>query len=250
LKISLITVAYNAEKTIEKTIQSVLNQDYCDIEYILIDGDSGDGTMGIVNKYRNKIAVIISEKDNGMYDGINKGIALATGEIVGILNADDIFANCHILSEVASVFIRNGDAESLIGDIAFLNGEGKPIRYYSARKWRPSKFVWGFMPPHPSFYCKRELFTQFGNYRTDFEIAADFELLIRFLKVNDVPFFYLPMLMVKMSIGGKSTKNFNSTIKINQEIKKACSLNNLDTNYFMLYSKYLWKLFEFVNLRH
>lgn len=243
-------MSYNAEKTIEKTIKSVLNQDYCNVEYIVIDGDSEDGTMSIVNKYSNKIAIVKSEKDNGMYDGINKGIALATGEIVGILNADDIFASRHILSEVASVFIRNEDAESLIGDIAFVNGEGKQIRYYSASKWSPTQFVWGFMPPHPSFYCKRQLFAKWGGYRTDLDIAADYELLIRFFKVNEVQYCYLPKLMVQMSLGGKSTKNFKSTIKINQEIKKACRLNKLNTNYLMLYSKYFSKIFEFVNLRH
>ncbi len=246
MKISLITVSYNAEKTIEKTIQSVLAQDYADVEYILIDGASTDGTMEIVKRYADRISIVRSEKDAGMYDGINKGIALASGDVVGILNADDVFATKYILSEVAKTFLENKNAQALIGDIAFVNGNGKQLRYYSAQRWTPAKFVWGFMPPHPSFYCKRELFTKLGAYRIDFDIAADYELLIRFLKVNKVNYVYLPQLMVEMSMGGKSTKNFKSNLKINQEIKKACGLNDLYTNYAMLYSKYFRKLGEFL----
>jgi glycosyltransferase involved in cell wall biosynthesis len=244
MKISLITVCYNAEKTIEKTIQSVLAQDYTDIEYIVIDGQSKDNTMQIVNRYKERIAIVKSEKDKGMYDGINKGIKLATGDIVGILNADDVFANNNILSQVVNAFNSNTKIDSVIGDIAFYNEVGKQVRYYSSAKWNPNKFVWGFMPAHPTFYCKRELFNQISGYRTDFEIAADYELLIRFLKVNNCSFQYLPLLMVKMNLGGKSTQGWKSTKKINEEILKACQLNGLKSNYVMLYSKYLRKVFE------
>jgi len=225
MKITVITVCFNASKTIEKTIKSVLNQDYNNIEYIVIDGNSKDNTLEIIKKYSDKIGIIKSEVDRGMYDAINKGIALASGEILGILNADDTFASSIVLSSIAERFRSNSEAQALIGDICFVNKNGQQLRYYSSEKWSPSRFVWGVMPPHPSFYCKRELFTQMGNYRIDFEIAADFELLIRFFKIYKVPYLYLPQLMVEMSMGGKSTKNFKSTIKINQEIKKACRLN-------------------------
>jgi glycosyltransferase involved in cell wall biosynthesis len=244
MKISLITVSYNAERTIEKTIQSVLNQDYPNVEYIVIDGLSKDGTMQIVNRYKDKIAIVKSEKDKGMYDGINKGIGLATGEIVGILNADDVFATNDILSQVASAFNLNTKIDAVIGDIAFYNEVGKQVRYYSSAKWNPNKFVWGFMPAHPTFYCKRELFNQIGGYRIDFDIAADYELLIRFLKVNNCSYLYLPLLMVKMNLGGKSTQGWKSTKKINEEILRACQLNGLKSNYIMLYSKYMRKVFE------
>jgi glycosyltransferase involved in cell wall biosynthesis len=248
MKISLITVCYNAEKTIEKTIQSVLEQDYADIEYILIDGASNDGTMAIVNKYAQNISVIKSEKDQGMYDGINKGISLATGDVVGILNADDVFSENDILSIIAKVFNTNSEIDAVIGDIAFVKETGKQTRYYSSAKWNPKKFVWGFMPAHPTFYCKKEIFIELGAYRTDFEIAADYELLIRFLKVNAIKYLYIPLLMVKMNIGGKSTSGFKSTKKINQEILKACKLNGLYTNFMMLYSKYFFKVFEFYKI--
>ena len=249
MKISLITVCYNAEKTIEKTIQSVLEQDYNDLEFIVIDGLSKDGTMEIVKKYSNKISIVKSEKDKGMYDGINKGIALATGDIIGILNADDVFASDTILSKIAFEFKNKPNIDVLFGDIAFVNEQGSQIRYYSSAKWHPGRFIWGFMPAHPTFYCKRNKFIEFGGYRTDFDIAADYELLIRYLKINNLSYTYLPLLMVKMNLGGKSTKNFLSTLKINQEIKKACQLNGLYTNYVMLYSKYFRKVFEYATRR-
>jgi glycosyltransferase involved in cell wall biosynthesis len=248
VKISLITVCFNAEKTIEKTIQSVLSQDYPNIEYIVVDGLSKDGTMDVVNKYKNSIAIVRSEKDKGMYDGINKGINLATGEVVGTLNADDVFANNTIVSKIAHSFLSKPNIDSIIGDISFMNENGKQIRYYSSAKWHPGRFVWGFMPAHPGFYCKKKIFEKLGNYRTDFEIAADYELLIRFFNVNGLEYLYLPLLMVKMNLGGKSTSGFKSTKKINQEIIKACRLNHLYTNYFMLYSKYFWKIFEFFQI--
>lgn len=246
MRISIITVCYNAEKTIEKTIQSVLAQDYDDLEYIVIDGLSKDGTMNIVNRYLDKIAVVKSEKDKGMYDGINKGIGLATGDVVGILNADDVFAACNIISQVAETFSKHTEIDALIGDVAFYNEQGKQTRYYSSAKWHPGKFVWGFMPAHPSFYCKKSAFETIGNYRLDFDIAADYELLIRFLNIKKLNYKYISLLMVKMSLGGKSTKNWKSNLKINQEIKKACQLNGLYTNDAMLYSKYIRKIFEFV----
>ncbi len=248
MKISLITVCYNAEKTIEKTIQSVLEQDYAYIEYILIDGASNDSTMAIVNKYAQDISIIKSEKDQGMYDGINKGISLATGDVIGILNADDVFSNSDILSKIAIAFNTNSEIDAVFGDIAFVNENGKQTRYYSSAKWNPGKFVWGFMPAHPTFYCKKEIFKKLGGYRTDFDIAADYELLIRFLKVNAINYLYLPMLMVKMNLGGKSTSGFKSTKKINQEIIKACKLNGLYTNFMMLYSKYFFKVFEYYKI--
>lgn len=245
MKISLITVCFNAEKTIERTIQSVFNQDYENIEYIIIDGMSNDNTMSIVNKYKDKVSIILSEKDKGMYDGLNKGILLATGEVLGILNADDVLASSSILCKVAQEFKNNSTLDSVIGDIAFVNNKGKQIRYYSSKNWHPGRFVWGYMPAHPTFYCKLVRIKEIGAYRIDFDIAADFELLIRFFKINKMSYKYLPLLMVKMNLGGKSTNGIRTTLKINKEVKKACLLNSLSTNYIMLYSRYFKKIFEF-----
>ena len=234
MKISIITVCYNAENTIEDTINSVIKQRYSNIEYIVLDGLSTDNTMDIVNKYSSSIHRTISKKDKGMYDAINNGIAIATGDIIGILNADDVFENDFVLESVADSFSKNKGLQSLIGDIAFENKAGKIIRHYSAEKWTPGKFAWGFMPPHPSFYCKRDLFDKWGYYRIDFDIAADYELLIRFFKTNSVSYKYLPQVMVRMKMGGKSTNGLKSTFKINKEILRACRQNGIKTNYFKL----------------
>jgi glycosyltransferase involved in cell wall biosynthesis len=240
-------VCYNAEKTIERTIKSVLSQDYNNIEYILIDGFSTDSTMNIVTKYHKDIDIVKSEKDNGIYDAINKGILLATGQIIGLLNADDELFDFNVITKVAKVFNNTPNLESVIGDIVFQSDSNKIIRKYSARRWSVNLFSWGFMPPHPSFYCKRENFIKYGLYNTSFKIAADFDLLIRFLKINKISFNYIPLTIVKMKLGGVSTKGFSSFITINKEIYQVCKLNGLKTNYFKLLSKYFVKIFEFIN---
>ena len=250
MRISIITVCFNAERTIESTIKSVLEQDYDNIEYILIDGYSTDNTMKIVNEYRNHIDFILSEKDNGIYDAINKGIAHASGDIVGLLNADDEFFDKHIISKIANVFNNSQVLDSIIGDIVFQNSKNKTIRRYSSKNWKPSKFAWGFMPPHPSFYCKRAIFYKYGFYNTSFKIAADFDILIRFLKVNSISFRYVSLVFVKMKLGGTSTSGVSSLLTINKEIIRACKLNGIKTNYFRLYSKYFIKIFEFFTLRN
>jgi glycosyltransferase involved in cell wall biosynthesis len=177
LKISIITVCYNAKNTIKQTLDSLFLQDYQNIEFILIDGNSNDGTLDIVKSYESKFDIIISENDNGMYDALNKGIRVANGDIIGILNADDVFCNKNILSLIANIF--NGDSElsAIIGDVAFVNESNKIIRYCSARKWDVSKFKFGNMPPHPSFYCRKSYYNKLGYYNTSFKIAKSFALL-------------------------------------------------------------------------
>ncbi|TBR19259.1 MAG: glycosyltransferase [Chitinophagaceae bacterium] len=248
MKISIITVCYNSSKTIEKTIQSVLAQTYKNIEYIIVDGLSNDGTIEIIKKYKSKITKIILEKDKGMYDALNKGFAISSGNIVGILNADDRFAANDIIEKIANHFIQNKNTDCIIGDIAFVdkNNPNKISRYYSSKNFKPSKFAWGFMPAHPTFYCKTKYFNKLGGYKIEFDIASDYELLIRFLKVHNLKFDYLNLLMVLMNKGGKSTSGLQSTFKINNEIKSGCKMNGVYTNYFMLYSKYLFKIFEYL----
>ena len=247
MKISIITVCYNAEKTIESTINSVITQNYNEIEYIIVDGNSTDNTMNIVYKYRDQIDIIITEKDNGIYDAINKGIRLASGEIIGLLNSDDELFDITIISKIANVFNNSPKLDSIIGDIIFLNDNNKIIRKYTSKNWTINKFSWGFMPPHPSFYCKKDLFHKYGFYNTKFKIAADFDLLVRFLNINKISFYYLPTSIVKMKLGGVSTKGFSSFLIINKEIYQVCKLNGIKTNYLKLLSKYFIKIFEFIN---
>lgn len=246
MKISIITVVFNSKDTIEQTIQSVLSQSYKNIEYIIIDAKSTDGTIEIIEKYKDKIVHIVSEPDSGFYDGLNKGIKLATGDVIGILNADDRFADETIISQVANQFNAHPNIDSIIGDIAFANSNNKISRYYSGEKFTVNSFKWGFMPPHPSFYCKRSIFQKFGYYNTNYKIAGDFELMLRFIWKHKITFRYLPLLMVYMRKGGKSTSTiFTSFFIINPEVYNACKINNLQTSYFNIYMKYFLKIGQF-----
>jgi glycosyltransferase involved in cell wall biosynthesis len=245
LRVSVITVCYNAEYTIETTITSVLNQSYSNIQYIIIDGNSTDDTMNIVNIYANKISIIVSESDKGLYDAINKGIALADGEVIGILNADDVFFDNSTIAKIMTHFEYDTNIQSVIGDIVFKNNN-KILRYYSSKYWTTLSFRFGIMPPHPSFYCRRDLFTKYGNYRTDFKIAADFELLLRFILIKKVNYKYINNIIVLMKPGGLSSKNLFSQVIITDELLKACNLNGIYTNRILISFRYLIKVFQFI----
>lgn len=246
LKISIITVCYNAKNTIKHTLDSLSLQDYQNIEFILVDGNSNDGTMDIVKSYESMFDIIISENDNGMYEALNKGIRVANGEIIGILNSDDVFCNNNILSLIANIFNNESELSAIIGDVAFVNESNKIIRYCSAKKWNTSKFKFGNMPPHPSFYCRKSCYNKFGYYNTSFKIAGDFELLLRFLFINHINYRYFPITIVYMKSGGLSTSGLKSTLTINNEISKAFKINNLKTTFINLYSRYFKKIFEFL----
>ena len=248
MKISIVTVVYNNVSTIAQAIESVLSQDYKDVEYIVVDGRSTDGTIDVINRYKDKISRFVSEPDKGMYDAMNKGIRMATGDVVGILNADDFLCSNDVVSKIVTAFSEDKSLEATIADIVFIkeSDHNKVIRYYSARNWRPTKLVWGFMPPHPSFFCKKDVYERYGYYQTDYKIAADYELLIRFLLAKRIRYKYLSMITTKMRMGGKSTRNLNSNFIINNEIKRGCRENSVYTNYLMIYSKYFFKPFEFL----
>ena len=246
LKVSIITVCLNAGRTIEATIRSVLSQDYPNIQYIIIDSLSSDNTMEVVNRFADRIPIVLSEKDNGVYEAINKGISLADGDIVGIINADDVFANLKIVSNIAAAFEQKTTLQSVIGDIAFVNSENKVIRYYSAKHWRPWHFHFGIMPPHPAFYCRRDVFFKYGLYRTDFIIGADYELLLRFLKIHQISYHYLPGLMLYMKMGGISTRGFKSLKVINREILRTTKLHGMRIHYGLIFLRYFSKIFQYI----
>jgi glycosyltransferase involved in cell wall biosynthesis len=205
LKISLITVVYNAQATIHRCIESVLAQNYTNVEYIVIDGGSTDGTCQIIQRYNPYITIAVSEADNGIYDAMNKGIKLATGDIVGTLNADDFFADNNVLSNVAKTFVQN-DTGTVYGNLEYLDPKGKIIRKWKSGEYKEGLFNWGWMPPHPTFYCKRLLFEKFGAYNLQYGTAADYELMSRFIHLNKVTTSYLDQTMVKMTTGGASNK--------------------------------------------
>ena len=245
--VSIITVCHNSIKTVSETIQSVHSQIYPNIEYIIIDGASTDGTLELINSFPKGIAKFISEPDSGMYEAINKGIRLATGDIVGILNSDDLFFDNDVIGRIAEAFVH-WEIDAVYGDVQFVKDSDstKVVRYYSSRNFHPGRFRYGFMPAHPTFYVRRELFEKFGYYREDYSIAADFELLLRFILLNKIRCKYLKGPMVSMRTGGISNRSVMSNLILNKEIIRASRENGMRTNYFNIYSKYFLKIFEFM----
>jgi glycosyltransferase involved in cell wall biosynthesis len=246
MKISIITVCYNSAGTINTTLQSVSEQDYHSIEHIIVDGGSKDNTMEIVAQYPH-VAKAISEKDKGLYDAINKGIRLSSGDVVGILNSDDFFPAKDVVRTVAETFNKN-DIDAVYGDVAFVRPSNlaKVVRYYSARAFHPRKFKYGYMPPHPSFYAKRKCFEAYGLYKPDYVIASDYELLMRFLYRFKVKSAYINQPLVYMRTGGVSNKTIFSRYILNKEIIRACKENLVNTNMLILSAKYFNKIFEYI----
>lgn len=246
MKISIITVVYNGEKTIRDTILSVLEQDFCNKEYIVIDGASSDGTMQIVAEYADRIQVVRSEPDTGIYDAMNKGIALATGDIVGILNADDVYANQEVLSLVARQF-EIPHTDSCHGDLVYVDA---PTGQKVTRKWvsgafRPNAFLWGWMPPHPTLFLKRNIYEKYGTFRLDMGSAADYELMLRMLHKHRIRTAYIPEVLVKMRAGGVSNLTVWNRWKANRKDRQAWKVNHLKPYPFTLLLKPLRKLHQF-----
>lgn len=266
MKISVVTVTYNSAKTVEDTIKSVLGQEYKDYEYIVVDGGSKDETVEIIKAYEKKFDDLkaeclkaggavpsfrwISEKDKGMYDGINKGIRMATGDVVGIINSDDFYHRTDIFSKIAEAMADG--TEAIYGDVRFVSPDNleKTVRYYSSKNWSPSRFRFGFMPAHPSFFERKENFDKYGYYQYDYHIAADYELLIRHLYTNKVKAKYVPLDFMKMRTGGRSTNGLKSNIVLNKEIVRACKENGIWTCMPVLFMKYFIKVFELIKTKN
>lgn len=249
MKISVITATYNSESTVRDTIESILAQTYTEFEYIVVDGGSRDGIASVVKEYESRFQgrlKWISEPDQGIYDAMNKGIQMATGDVIGILNSDDFFTSDDVLEKVVREFEKDATLEAVYGDIHYVHPDNlqKCVRYYSSAIFRPSLFRFGFMPAHPSFYVKRECYEKYGLYVLDYKIAADYDLLIRFLYVNRIPYRYLKTDFVTMRTGGVSTRGLKSRMMLNREIVKACRKYGIYTNLVMLTFKYVYKVFE------
>jgi len=246
IKISIITVCFNSEKTIGTTIKSVKDQTYKNVEHIIIDGGSKDGTLNLIKELGHR-GPLISEKDNGIYHAMNKGILNSTGDIIGFLNSDDFYPSNDIISTIAESFSEES-IDCIYGDIAFVNRIflKKVKRFYSGRKFRPSLFLLGYMPPHPSFYARSNCYKELGLYKEDYKLSADFELLMRFIYTQRVTYKYVNKTFVHMRTGGASTKNLYSRYIINKEIIRACKENDVSTNMFILLFKYCDKIFEYI----
>lgn len=248
MKVSIITVVYNNAATIQDAIDSVLSQTYQNTEYIIIDGCSTDGTVDIVERYGRKITKFVSEKDSGIYDAMNKGIAHATGDVVGILNSDDFYIDEFVIEKVAREF-ESKNVDSVYANLVFVHPDNldRITRHYDSSYFTPEKFAYGWMPAHPTFFVKRSAYEKYGVFRTDLKIAADFDLLIRFLHTHRLSYSHIKEVLIKMRVGGVSTSGLKSKILLNKEILQVCLDNGIKTNILKILSKYPAKIFGLLN---
>lgn len=248
MKISIITATYNSAGTIRDTFDSVLRQTYSEIEYIVVDGASKDGTVDIIREYEPRFEGRmrwVSERDSGIYDAMNKGLRMATGDVVGILNSDDFYTSEDVLETVAAKMAQT-DVDAVYGDIHFVNPDdlGKCVRYYSSKVFKPSLMRLGFIPAHPSFYCKRSAYEKFGGFDLDFKVAADFENLLRLIYVGHIKTLYIEKDFVTMRTGGASTSGVKSYMSGMKDHLKALKKNGIYSNIFILSLRYFYKIYE------
>jgi len=246
MKISIITAVYNRVDTIERAIQSVKSQSHSDVEHIVIDGGSTDGTLELLRSILGTETILVSESDRGMYDAINKGLKLATGEVIGFLHSDDYFENNQILSDVLAEF-RQKPVDAVYGDAAFFKRENpeKIVRRYSSAFFNPSRLGWGLMPAHTTLFLRREAYINIGDYKLEYVIAADFDFVCRAFALKHIRYSYLPRVLVRMQTGGLSTAGWKSTLILNKEVMHSCRENKINTNWLKLLSKYPLKMLEF-----
>jgi glycosyltransferase involved in cell wall biosynthesis len=245
--LSIITVCFNSVATIRDAIESVLAQDYPDIEYIVIDGGSTDGTADVVRSYGSRIAAYVSERDRGIYDAMNKGLELARGDVIGMLNSDDIYSDSKVVSALISAMIA-ARTDSVFADVVYVDRSdtARVVRYYDSGHWRPARFRYGLMPAHPTFFVKRELYSRVGPFSLDYRIAGDFEMLVRILYRARASYVHMPRPVVRMRRGGISTRGLRPLWVLNREIVRACRANGLWTALPIVMLKFPLKLLEFI----
>ena len=248
MRVSIITSCYNREKTIRDAIESVLAQDYVDIEYIIVDGASTDKSMSIINEYRNRVAHIISEPDHGMYEAINKGIRVATGDVIGLVHSDDFLYDKHIISDIVEKF-QETKADFVYGDGVFVDSEktDRPVRKWISGKYARWKVKLGWLPLHPTCYIRREIMEQKGLYDESFKIAADTDLLVRYLYGNDLKVAYLPKFIVRMRMGGLSTDSAKRRQMWDEDIRVYSAHGFLAVPTKIM--KMMWKVPQFIRAR-
>lgn len=246
MKVTIITSTFNSEKYLEDCIQSVINQDYPDIEHIIVDGASKDGTLDIVKKYESHFAKWISESDRGMYDAINKGMKIATGDVIGILNSDDVLASEDVVSSIVEVF-KTRQVDSMYGDLQYVDpGDINQIyRTWKGKPYNRRLFYFGWMPAHPTFYVKRSLVERYGGYENHYYSAADYEFMSRYLFVHRISSYYLPKLLVKMRRGGQSNSNLKMRLRANRRDYLAMKKNKIPFPFIVAILKPLSKLHQY-----
>lgn len=245
MKVSIITITYNSGATLKDTIESVVNQSYGYIEYIIVDGKSTDNTLSIIESYKDKISKVISEKDKGLYDALNKGITLATGDLIGIIHSDDFYTDNFVIEKIINS-IEENDSDAVYADLYYVDkvDTNKIFRKWKSGSYKHGMFLNGWMPPHPTFFAKRSVYEKFGSFNLSFVSAADYELMLRFIHKYKINISYLPEFIVKMRVGGKSNVTLNNRLRANKEDRKAWIVNGLIPKFYTLYLKPLRKIIQ------
>lgn len=249
MKISIVTATYNSEATVRDTMESVLRQTYHDFEYIVVDGASTDGTLDIIHSYESRFngkMRVISEPDQGIYDAMNKGFSMATGDVVGLLNSDDFYTSVDVLQTIAGNFLL-GEMDAVYADVHYVKNDdvSKCVRYYSSAIFRRPLMRFGLMPAHPSFYCRRSVYERYGCFDTSYRIASDFENLLRLIFIHRIKTKYIKKDFVTMRTGGASTAGIGSRKLIMKEHLRALKAHGVHSNIFLLSLRYIYKLHEF-----
>ena len=247
MRISVVTVCYNSASTIEDTIISVSSQSHQNVEYIIVDGGSDDGTVELIRRHADKVARYVSEPDNGIYDAMNKGIAMVSGDIIGFLNADDVYADNYALEKVVGVF-ADPSVDACYSNLVYVAPENldKVIRYWESCDYKNGLFEKGWVPAHPTFFVRKSIYEKFGNFDLNYKLAADYELMTRFMVSHKIKTKYIPAVLVKMRLGGATNKSLANIFKQNHEIIKACKKNGINfsiANFFV--PKFYFKLRQF-----
>jgi glycosyltransferase involved in cell wall biosynthesis len=247
VNISIITAVFNRSSTIVQAVKSVQQQTYPEIEHVVIDGASTDGTLQLLHECLHDDAILVSELDCGMYDAINKGIVRSSGEIIGLMHSDDVYANKHVLADVADIF-ADPEIDAVYGDVAFFRPStpGKLVRRYRSDLFNPERLAWGWVPAHTALFLRRRVFEQYGFYKINYKIASDYEFMARIFRSKVIRSKYLPNVLVHMRIGGVSTGGWRNTVLLNQEVLRACRENGIKTNMLKILSKYPLKIMEFL----
>lgn len=245
-KISIVTICYNSSKTIADTLESVKNQTYSNIEHVIIDGLSSDNTMEIVEKYKRPGLVVLSEKDFGLYDALNKGFDLASGDIIGILHSDDYLANNQVIEELVKLFNEHPSCDAISASVNIYKPEqpNKPYRVYRATKFKPWQFRIGMQPPHPGFYIKKSAFDIVGFFNSSYKISGDFDWLYRVIIEEKMDVFYTDFTVVSMRDGGVSSSGFSSKKLMNRENLRVLKSHGVYSNKLFIYFKYFFKIFQ------
>jgi glycosyltransferase involved in cell wall biosynthesis len=247
MKVSIITVVLDNADTIGDAIDSVLGQDYPDVEYIIVDGQSTDGTLEKIQLYGDRISKVVTGKDGGIYFAMNKGLSLATGEIIAILNADDVYKHSSVISNMVALMTAKG-VDSAYADLQYVKRDNLKavVRHWHAGQLKRDSFIYGWMPPHPTFFVRRAVYEKYGNFNTTLRSAADYELMLRFLYKEKISTAYLPEVTILMRLGGKSNSALSNRVKANNEDKKAWQLNGLRMSFYTTLLKPIRKIPQFI----